>query len=589
MRLLPCLLLAPSLFFNAITSAHTAQDAVIARVENGLLPEVRVKGEARTMTLAERMEFYKIPGVSIAVINDGKLEWARGYGVKQSGSNEAITTETLFEAGSISKPVAAVAVLKLVEQGKLTLDENINNKLTSWKLPDNQFTAQKKVNLRQLLSHSAGLNVHGFEGYAAGQAVPSLAQILDGISPSNSPAVRVEATPGSGWRYSGGGYTIVQQALEDVSHTTFPQVMQKNVFQPLGMTYSTYEQPLPKKLEPRAATAHVNGAPVRGKWHTYPEQAAAGLWTTPSDLAKLLITLQQSLGGKTEQLLAPATLREMMTIQSGNYGLGFAINGDGAAQRFSHGGVDMGFEAYAVAYNSRGQGAVIMTNGNQGISLANEIANAIAQEYQWPDYLPAEKIIFPMTTIQLDQYTGNYQLGNNMLVKVVREGKRLFGEPQGQPRIEIFPQAENEFFVKEKPMVVSFRRDAEGKVNAFVLDNNEAMLAKKINSELANKAKSQQPTPGSEDALRKLIIVLGSESPDLSIMSEDMAKITKEQWPGLHAGAIALGAVQSVKFNGISDEGWDLYEVKHQNGFTDWRILVADDGIITGALVTKKP
>ncbi len=481
MRFTQCLPLALSLFFSAVTYTQAANDEVVARVENGLLPVVRVKGETQSMKLAERMAFYKVPGVSIAVINNGKLEWARGYGVKQVGSGEAITAETLFEAGSISKPVTAVAALKLVEQGKLTLDENINNKLTSWKLPDNQFTAQKKVNLRQLLSHSAGLNVHGFEGYAAGQAVPNLVQILDGVSPANSAAVRVETTPGSSWRYSGGGYTIVQQLLLDVSKKTFPELMQRSVFKPLGMKHSTYEQPLPKKLEPRAATAHWDGAPLPGKWHTYPEQAAAGLWTTPSDLAQLLIALQQSLNGKAKQPLTPAMLREMMTIQSGRYGLGFAIDGQGAAQRFSHVGIDKGFEAIVVAYGTRGQGAVIMTNGNQGILLAGEIANAIAQEYQWPDYLPEEKIIFPMTSSQYDQYTGSYLLGGNITIKIVREGNHLFGESQGQPRMEILPQAENEFFVKEKPMSVSFQRDAGGNVSGFILDHKSAMLAKKIN------------------------------------------------------------------------------------------------------------
>src|SRR5687768_14358359 len=269
--------------------AQTTTDTQIKGVEQGLLPAVLIKGDP-SWSIVDRMKFHKVPALSIAVIKDFKIEWARAYGVKDLESNEPATTETLFQAGSISKSVNAMVAMKKVEQGRISLDEDINSKLISWKLPDNEFTVKKKVTLRNLLSHTAGTTVHGFPGYAITEKVPTLQQVLDGATPANTAPVRVDLEPGTRFRYSGGGTTISQLAIIDIEKKPYPDVARETVLAPLGMSNSTYSQPLPTDWRKKAATGYrANGSEVKGKIHIYPEMAAAGLWTTPTDLAKFAI------------------------------------------------------------------------------------------------------------------------------------------------------------------------------------------------------------------------------------------------------------------------------------------------------------
>ena len=330
-------------------------------------------------TIAERMQALHVPGVSIAVLDGGKLDWVRGYGVVSAGG-KPVDAETLFQAASLSKHVAALIALHLVDEGKLALDEDVNRRLRSWKVPENEFTGTEKVTLRRLLNHSAGLTVHGFAGYSAGAPVPTLLQLLDGVKPANSAAVRVDLVPGTEWRYSGGGYEVVQQLILDVTGKAFPELARSIVFEPLGMKHSTFEQPLPKSLEANAAAGHrPDGTPLPGRWNTYPELTAAGLWTTPSDLARIIVEIQAG-GGR---VLHPATQRQMLTKVLGNYGLGLGIDDQDGHQTFSHGGSNMGFQCNMVGYMTGGRGIVVMTNGDRGAQLASEIQKKIAVGRGW--------------------------------------------------------------------------------------------------------------------------------------------------------------------------------------------------------------
>ena len=313
----------------------------IRRVEAGLLPAVVIKGAASpALPLAERMKFYRVPGVSVAVVSGGKIDWARGFGVKDVSTNEPVTTETLFQAGSISKPVAALAALRLVQDGRLSLHEDVNAHLVAWKVPENKFTKEKKVTLRGLLTHSAGLTVHGFPGYASSAEVPTLLQVLNGEKPANTRSIRVDTVPGTIWRYSGGGYTVMQQMLIDITKQPFPQLAKQLVFEPAGMKHSTFEQPLDRSRAQEAATAHKDGEPLKGRFHTYPEMAAAGLWTTPTDLALLAVELQNSLTGKSNKIISQEMAKQMMSRQFGEWGLGPFVEVHGEVIEFSHGGVD---------------------------------------------------------------------------------------------------------------------------------------------------------------------------------------------------------------------------------------------------------
>jgi CubicO group peptidase (beta-lactamase class C family) len=470
----------PPLFLNgkSFAAAGSSQkpsgvDEKVRRVENGLLPRVAIKGQPRQpMTIAERMAHYKVPGLSIAVINNGAIEWARGYGVAEAGGDRAVTAETLFQAASISKPVAAMGALLLVERGKLALDEDVNTKLKSWKVPENEFTKEKKVTLRGLLSHSAGLTVHGFRGYASDETIPTILEVLDGRKPpANSAPVRVDTVPGTKWRYSGGGISVAQLMVMEATSKPFPQFMKEAVLDRIGMKDSTYEQPLPNARAERAATGHRSkGEIVKGKWHAYPEMAAAGLWTTPSDLARFAIELQKSRAGRSNRVLSKEMTLEMLKQQMGDYGLGISVGGAGRAARFSHGGSNEGFRCMMFAYAETGQGAVVMTNGDGGSPLVDEIMRSIAAEYGWPDYLVAERDVARVDPKIFEAYVGEYNV-MGVSVSVSSEGGRLYikAPPFGPERYELYPESEAKYFVTVDDVNFTFTKDADGKITGMLI------------------------------------------------------------------------------------------------------------------------
>lgn len=376
---------APSFAFHVLLAAALlaagrahADDAAIARVEAGLRPAIALaNAPVKTESLQDAMTRLKVPGVSVAVIKDGKLAWARGYGVAWFGG-PAVTPKTLFQAASVSKPVTAMAALRMVEQGKLDLDAGIDTALTSWRLPE----GKGKPNTRQLLSHTGGVSVSGFPGYAAGKRVPTLVQVLDGSGPANTKAIRVEAAPGSGWRYSGGGYMVLQQAMVDRAGQDFETLMQESVLKPLGMDESTYAQPLPAALAAGAARPHDrDGKPIAGGAHTYPEQSPAGLWSTAPDLAKFAISIQQGAAGGDNGVLSPAMTRTMLQPVMNDYALGLQISD--AGKGFGHGGSNAGFKSALYGSIEGGDGVVVLTNGDNGGELAAALTRAIAHEYKW--------------------------------------------------------------------------------------------------------------------------------------------------------------------------------------------------------------
>lgn len=344
------------------------------------------RGDEVDDAVAGQMRDHHIVGLSLAIIDGGKIVKAQGYGFTDKSGKQPVTAATLFQAASVSKSVAALGALRLVEQGRLLLDEDVNVKLRTWKVPENEFTKDQKVTLRRILSHSAGLTIHGFAGYEAGTPLPTLAQVLDGVKPAHSSPIRVNIIPGSKWRYSGGGYTVMQQLMIDVTGQPFPEFMQEFVLKPLSMTQSTYEQPLPDNMAATTATGYeADGTEVKGRWHIYPEMAAAGLWTTPSDLARFAIGIQESLAGKSNPVISTALTRQMLTPQKDNDGLGVFLSGSGKGLQFWHNGRNEGFDSLIGAGAKSGKGAVIMINANDDSRALNKIMKAIAAEYRWRD------------------------------------------------------------------------------------------------------------------------------------------------------------------------------------------------------------
>ena len=435
----------------------------IGRVESGLVPGQVIKGApVPRYTIAERLAHYKVPGASVAVFENGELAWARGYGVVEAGSSAAVTPSTLFQAASISKPVAAVGAMILVERGKLALDEPVNTRLRSWKVADTELAKSEPVTLRRLLSHTAGLTVHGFRGYASSEQVPTLVQLLNGEPPSNSKRIEIDIPPGSRHRYSGGGYSVAQQLMIDVTGKPFPDLMRELVLTPAGMTDSTYEQPLPSARAASAATGHrSNGEAIAGKRHTYPEMAAAGLWTTPTDLTKLAIAMQKAWSGAPGTIVSRDTARLMLSPQPSSpaYGLGFGLNGE----EFGHGGSNEGFKCTLVAYKD-GRGAAVMTNGDRGAELAREILNAISAEYGWPGYKPREREVVTVAPAILQSYVGEYQFPDWVAVVTLEKGK-LTLVVSGQGTFELLAEAEDRYFSMSPGIPpIRFVKDAAGKV-----------------------------------------------------------------------------------------------------------------------------
>ncbi|MGH9736590.1 MAG: serine hydrolase [Candidatus Acidiferrales bacterium] len=459
----------PSAVAQNVPRVSPSVEQHIQHVEKGLIDGVIIRGEAHaTYNLADRMKALHVPGVSIAVVHDGKIEWARGFGVARIGG-PPVDANTMFQAGSISKPLATMAALELVEQDKLTLDTDINKYLASWKLPAAPVTDGKPVTLRELLTHTAGINVHGFPGYASNRPVPTLVQVLNGGRSANTPAIRSEALPGGQWKYSGGGYIILQQAAIDVTHEPFARLLHDSVLTPIGMTHSTFEQPLPKDFRRFAATPYGgDGKPVEGGAHTYPELAAAGLWTTPTDLCRYIIEVQRSFVGKANHVLSAEMTNEMLTPGMGSWGLGLGIGGAASNRYFSHGGANAGFRNVLVGFEKNGEGAVVMTNGDNGGPITEEVMHSIAVEYNWPGYRPVEHTVVHLNRTVLAQYVGTCQLQPNDDIVVILKSGQLTVHPTGEPDLPIYPESNTRFFSLQS-IDIEFVKDDRGKVTALIL------------------------------------------------------------------------------------------------------------------------
>ena len=369
-------------FFNVFLVQSYGQE------ERLLIEQGRDDAESQYghLSIDELLEQYKVPGVSIAIIRDFKIEWAAGYGIADTETGAEVNTETLFQAASISKPVNAMAVLKAAQDRKFSIDEDINGLLTSWQIPDSEYTESTFVSPRMLASHVSGLgDGFGFPGYEPDQPLPTLTQIFDGQSPSNVGEVRIARQPMTAYHYSGGGVTILQQLLLDQYNRPYAELLDEMVLQPIGMANSTFEQPLSAERDRNAARAHGNDGQARGpKWHVYPEQAAAGLWTTASDLARFAIEVQRSYQGQSNRVLNQVFAREMLSpVGVGPFAVGFTIAKRGEGWYFTHGGSNWGFRANLTAHKVKGYGYAIMTNATFGGGVISELVNRIEAAYEF--------------------------------------------------------------------------------------------------------------------------------------------------------------------------------------------------------------
>lgn len=449
--------------------------SIIETIESKLLPSLLVEGEeVDGFSIQERMEYYKVPGVSIAFLNEGKIAWAKGYGFTSADNSRLVDELTLFQAASISKPLAAMAALALVEEGKIGLDDDVNLYLKGWQVEENKFTLEEKVTLRRILSHSAGLTVHGFGGYASDDKVPGMIQILNGEEPANSGRIYPDTTPGVQYSYSGGGYTIMQKMLTDVSGKTFPELMEESVLSKIGMDQSAYQQPLTEELQENAAAGHLgNGEMIEGRWHTYPEMAAAGLWTTPTDLLKYAVEVQKSYDGESNLILSQKMILEMLRPQMNNHGLGPGVGGAGELITFGHGGSNAGFQCNLYAFTKMDQGVAIMTNGERGGQLITEILRSFSAAYNWDSYKPELKTIVSLGDEELNKLAGQYQWtyqGRDYILEITVLENHLKGiQAWDDFSFDIYPETATKFFNKEDGKEFEISMDEEGAVTGMTV------------------------------------------------------------------------------------------------------------------------
>ncbi|MGB6603604.1 MAG: serine hydrolase domain-containing protein [Steroidobacteraceae bacterium] len=463
-------------------------------VETGLLPITATKGHLGAhASIADRMRAYGVEGLSVAVIDGGRIAWAKGYGFAHAGTRRPVTPETLFQAASISKPVTTVGALLLVEHGKVGLDADVNRYLREWKISANALTATHPVTLRTLLDHSSGITDYAGPNYKPGESVPTLLQTLR----AHAAEIRVASVPGKEYRYSGMGFVVLQELMEEVTGKPLATYMQSAVLAPLGMTHSTFEEPLSRRWLRFAATGYyAGGEPLPGDYRLGPELAVAGLWTTPSDLARFIITLQEAYAGGRCGLLTPEMARQMLSVQIAYRGLGVVLSGDGDDTRFGHDGFNEGFESTFAAYVHHGQGAVVMANSGFSYMLIKEIIASIARAYRWPHYQatnqwpPTAKIaqqeVTAMPQDMLSAAAGEYTLGDHTRITLFARGDRLFLRWPGNGDAEVFHTPDGSYFCP--PLTfwelgdprLRFLLDASGKVQEIIASYGAATLTRAL-------------------------------------------------------------------------------------------------------------
>lgn len=394
-RVLPLLIA----FASLIGCQSHAPQAMRARIEQHLhAPDYLPKVPSEHASIEDRLAHYRVPGVSVAVIDHGQVVWAMGYGTADVQTRAPVDEHTLFHGASLSKTVNAITVMTLVQDGKLDLDKPINEQLKEWKLSENQYTRQTPITLRRLLSHTAGMGLKYMGlGTAADAPKPTtLVDLLNGAPPATQP-VQVVEPPGKRFVYSGGAIAIAQLMLQEAAGSdNYPQVVKQRVFDPLGMTETTFEQTLSDTQLAHVAPGYKGGKRVNGPERVYAAMSAAGIWTTPEDYAKVVLEIQHAIQGKGEKVLSSGAVLAMCTPYITNLpnasgrkstvGAGVFLAGEGPSRVFFHVGSHAGYSAYFVGRFEAGQGVVVMTNGDDAFDLIGEIVQTVADAYGWPDY-----------------------------------------------------------------------------------------------------------------------------------------------------------------------------------------------------------
>ena len=447
-------------------------------VEQGLRQPVVFESETvPTFSVLERLSFYKVPGLSFALIDNGKVAWSNGYGNLSSSSDKPVTRNTVFQAASLAKPVTAFAVMRIHDKGKIDINKPINVYLKSYQLAGAQPGAEKLISFENLLNHSSGLSAGGYMGYAQGDAIPTDVQTLLGQVPANTKPVTVELAAGKQVMYSGAGYTVAEVALQDEFGKPFEQLMDTWVLQPLNMQHSSFDMAYPQQADVEIALGHDStGAVIEGGWRVHPEQAAAGLWSTAENLANFAVELTKGYHGKSEiisqrsarQMLAPVKPGENLSAYFGGQpAMTFVTDGEGERFLFKHSGGNSGYRSFMIMYPETGDGAVFLTNSDAGFSVGFDMIRAASSVYNWPDYKAKAYRKRKVDRIQQRRLLGDYEFENGLQVSLLNS-EMADGIAITFPNGDIYPLSavndQHQYVHQDSGLEVSFT-DTDGQLS----------------------------------------------------------------------------------------------------------------------------
>jgi CubicO group peptidase (beta-lactamase class C family) len=569
----------------AASPAGNDVDAKVAAIENAIVPAVQIEGRhPPTPTLLERMRALHVPGVSIAFIHDGTVQWTRTLGVAKP-DGRPVTAATRFQAAALAMPMTAFGALHQAQARSLKLDADINSYLGSWHIPENQFTKTEKVTLRELLNHTAGTTVRNFPSFRAGMPLPSLQQLLSGSPPALNAPVEVSLTPGK-WRFSSGGYEVVEQFLEDTSHKSYSQYMRDDILGPLSMDQSSLDESTAD--DARASPFDAFGKPLPHGSFVYPARAAAGLWSTPSDIAKFMLEVQRAIAGRSRLISKEMAAEMTKPFPSTSFGLGLQITPDPHHPYFEYGAVSHGYVCSFIAYE-QGDGIVVMTNGDNGAELIEELFRTAAVVYGWPDLHPLTRKEVKLAPEILDKYVGYYRLGRYRAVQVKRFQDHLTMQLQQEAPRELFPMAEQVWFFTDNDEIVSFEIDPDNRAKS-ITDHHEGVLnssprmdeaaATQLGHDLEVKIQSNAPDPQTKQALTQYIGELQHGFPDFYEMDPGLAQTERENFPDYRMILNRLGALKNITFKGVAPNGADIYTAAFDKGSIEWTILLDSNGRI---------
>ncbi len=541
---------------SAATAQQPYSKAVnehIARVETNLSGGMVIDG--KTYTLSERMKHYNVAGLSVAVIDNYQIVWAKGYGYADKKEGRKVTANTLFEPGSISKSLNAVAILQLAQQGKLDLYQDINQYLVNWKFPYDTVSHGKKITTAQLLSHTAGLSVHGFPGYQQDSVIPAVTDILDGRPPSNTEAVRSLAEPGTGPRYSGGGILITQQMLTDLTKQQYEQYIYEHVLRPLGMNNSSYSQPPAVNQRKNLATGYKsNGNEVPGKYFVYPEKAAAGLWTTPTDICKYIVEMQQAYQGKSSKLLNQEMVKLHVTPYKYDVAMGTYQQVRDGEKYFDHTASNEGFSGLFIGGLTNGKGAAIFVNSDDA-TIAFELVNSIALAYNWTGFTKPEEITtVPVNDSITSKYIGEYIL-DGFLSEIKKEKDGLYLWTDGINSKMYFTSSTN-FRNLELGGTKTFTFDTAGTVTGYSNTINGRLRA---TGQKITTLDTLKPRPGQSGVLGRHLLETKNYDKAIAFLSKGLASEPSDS-------SLVKNLAHSYLFKGDFTKAIELYRQYLKSG-----------------------